>query len=277
MISRDDLTKIAKQKGFPLHVIEKDYALTWALKAIYSNPKLFACLAFKGGTCLSKIYAEKYRLSEDLDFTAFGKQRLSNGELRQELEKAFNSANQRGAPNLEIIVKDIHENPGLIQMPVKYVGPLNYPGRLKVEVSLQEKMLFACEQLDSREKTYADIEIFKANCYALDEILLEKLRAIMQRGKTRDYYDLWQLVTRKELLAGKLDAGYLEKRRADLVEKCGANGIEYRPQTMFGEENLSDAQKEWQNSLGRVVKNLPDFKTVIDGLKKIFRQEADLA
>ena len=131
MISRDDLTKIAKQKGFPLHVIEKDYALTWALKAIYSNHKLFAYLAFKGGTCLSKIYAENYRLSEDLDFTAYWKERLSNEELKQELANAFNSANQLGAPNLEIIEKEVHENPGLIQIPVRYNGPLNHPGKLK--------------------------------------------------------------------------------------------------------------------------------------------------
>ena len=281
MISRDELTKTARQKGFPLDVIEKDYALTWTLKAIYSNEKLSKYLVFKGGTCLSKMYAENYRLSEDLDFSAYNQGDLTKDELKQEVAKALLAANQLGAPNLEIIEKEIHENPGLIQIQVRYIGPLNHPGRLKMEVSLKEWVKYAAHYESSKEKSYADLEAFRVHCYDLQEILVEKLRAIMQRGKTRDYYDLWQLMTRKELtlLNGEDDEendNELGRIRGILVEKCNKNEVLYEPEVMFSETQLSEAGKEWQNSLGRLVKNLPEFYTVISDLKEIFWREAEL-
>jgi predicted nucleotidyltransferase component of viral defense system len=54
----------AATTGLPARLVEKDYFCTVVL----------ACLAgveglvFKGGTCLAKVYADFYRLSEDLDF-----------------------------------------------------------------------------------------------------------------------------------------------------------------------------------------------------------------
>ncbi len=282
MISREELTRIARQKEFPLDVIEKDYALTWALKAIYSNEKLFKYLVFKGGTCLSKIYAENYRLSEDLDFSAYKDGKLSTEELKQEIANSFTQANQIGAPNLEIIEKSTHENPGLyLQMRVRYVGPLNHPNQLKLDISLQEWVLYEGQKKVSKEKSYSDIAPFDVHCYDLQEILLEKLRAAMQRGKTRDYYDLWQLMTRNDLmlLRGEGDEendNELGRIRNNLVDKCQNKDVPYEPEVMFSETQLSEAEKEWQNSLGRLVKNLPEFSTVISTLKKIFWREAEL-
>ncbi|MFH1246842.1 MAG: nucleotidyl transferase AbiEii/AbiGii toxin family protein, partial [Candidatus Micrarchaeota archaeon] len=160
MISRDELTRVAKTKGFPLDVVEKDYALTWTLKAIYSNEKLFKYLVFKGGTCLSKIYAENYRLSEDLDFSTYNEDKLTTDEVKQELTKAFTQANQIGAPNLEIIEKETHENQGFLQMRIRYVGPLNHPGRLKIEISTQEWVLYISQKKVSKEKSYSDMGSF---------------------------------------------------------------------------------------------------------------------
>lgn len=278
MISREELTRIATRNGFPLQVMEKDYALTWALKAIYSNPRLFNYLVFKGGTCLSKVYAEKYRLSEDLDFSTYDVAKLSNEELKQELTKAFTVANQIGAPNLEILEKDMVENPGMINLQIRYIGPLNQPDKLKIDISLREYILFEAKQHISKETKYSDIEPFTIHCYDLIEILLEKLRAIIQRGKTRDYYDVWQIMTRTDL---RKQAPFdLFRIRLNLEEKYRyGDDVSYEPERMFDEDQLDITSKMWKDGLGRLVKEkeLPSFDDVISDLKRIFWAEAELA
>ncbi len=50
--------------GFTARLIEKDYYCSLILRHLFSRETQ---LVFKGGTCLSKVYADFYRLSEDLD------------------------------------------------------------------------------------------------------------------------------------------------------------------------------------------------------------------
>jgi len=69
MISPQELRKTAREKGLALDLVEKDYILGWLLFGMTSSP-ISKCIAFKGGTALSKIYfPNQWRLSEDLDFT----------------------------------------------------------------------------------------------------------------------------------------------------------------------------------------------------------------
>ena len=55
----------AQRTGFASRLIEKDYFCSLSLEYMASASK---DLVFKGGTCLAKVYAGFYRLSEDLDF-----------------------------------------------------------------------------------------------------------------------------------------------------------------------------------------------------------------
>jgi predicted nucleotidyltransferase component of viral defense system len=65
LIDRRELLEKARERGLPLAMIEKDYALGWLLLGL-SGAK---GLVFKGGTALSKVYFPRtWRLSEDLDF-----------------------------------------------------------------------------------------------------------------------------------------------------------------------------------------------------------------
>ena len=59
----------ANLKKVPLHVIEKDYALSYVLAGMAKQSELSHSLIFKGGTALKKIFFGDYRFSEDLDFT----------------------------------------------------------------------------------------------------------------------------------------------------------------------------------------------------------------
>ena len=273
MITKQELQRVAKQKGIAdLAFMEKDYAITWALKAIYSNPILEKALVFKGGTCISKIYAENYRLSADLDFSIHKGIKLNAQEFEQELAKAFEQAKSEGGPELKL--KDRHSNPGYITFQIQYTAILEQSARLKLDISLNEKVICAANSLALKEKTYSDINEFKIHCYALQEIAVEKMRALFQRGKSRDYYDLWRLMTEPNLKKQvMLDVSDL---RPFLEEKCLTNGVPYEPELMFDDKQLQDAKDHWKDSLGRMVAELPDFEKIIAELKEIFFEENEL-
>lgn len=276
MITKEELLRIAAKKGFRNpQIVEKDYALTWALNAIYANEKLGKYLVFKGGTCLSKVYAQGYRMSEDLDFSAYKEGQLTPSELESELEKAFEEANKNGAPSLMLKKEETHQNPGLLTFQVKYTGPLGNPNRIKIELSSKEYVKYISESHPINENHYPDIRQFNIHCYHFFELFAEKLRAIMQRGKSRDYYDVWQMLKRPELRK-KLPI-YLFELQDLFYEKCYFNSVPYEPENIFSKEKIEGAEKYWEQGLGYLVKELPDFKTVIKELKNEFFGEAELA
>ena len=65
---RQALGAASDKSGRPLHLLEKDIWVVWALNALFTSP-LGPDLAFKGGTSLSKAYGMIRRFSEDVDLT----------------------------------------------------------------------------------------------------------------------------------------------------------------------------------------------------------------
>ena len=95
----------------------------------------------------------------------------------------------------------------------------------------------------------------------LEEILAEKIRSIIQRGKSRDYYDVWMMVKVR-----KFD---LDKIRRLIVEKCRYRNIDFSVERIFDEDRLRETGKFWETGLRDLVKKLPDFD-LLAGLKIIF-------
>ena len=65
---REALLVAAERSGRPLHLLEKDVWVVWALKHLFAGPHAER-LVFKGGTSLSKAYGVIRRFSEDVDLT----------------------------------------------------------------------------------------------------------------------------------------------------------------------------------------------------------------
>ena len=65
---RDALGVAADRSGRPIHLLEKDIWVVWALATLYAAP-IGKHLVFKGGTSLSKAYKVIRRFSEDVDLT----------------------------------------------------------------------------------------------------------------------------------------------------------------------------------------------------------------
>jgi len=83
VIGKAELLETAAKLGLRPDVVEKDYALGWALAGIYAHAELREEWIFKGGTCLKKCYFETYRFSEDLDFTLTDAAHLDEAFLKR--------------------------------------------------------------------------------------------------------------------------------------------------------------------------------------------------
>lgn len=105
---------------------------------------------------------------------------------------------------------------------------------------------------------YADMDPFIVNVFDLREIVSEKIRALMQRSKPRDYFDIWFLLKNK-----KFD---VKEIRTAVIEKCNRIGIKYYPEKIFSDTET--LRRQWKTDLVHLVRELPDFDAVISDLKK---------
>lgn len=255
MIKGAEIQKKAFQAGVRDQQIEKDYVLSWILSGIAQHTHLSKNLVFKGGTVLKKVYFEAYRFSEDLDFTLV--ETCSDAQLFGWFNEVFLSIKELANIPLSIVESKVHEDNGL-NFYVAYVGPLGGVGsnkRIKVDIARDEKLEFATA-LKPAIISYSDLHDhpYKLLCYSLEEILVEKLRAVLQRTQARDFYDIW-------FLTEKYDMGpefFLEEFR----RKCGLKN--QVPGEFFKklEQKIPLYKGQWEKSLRDQIEDLPDFDKV---------------
>lgn len=254
MIPADRIRKIARERKFPAGVMEKDYALSWLLSGIYSS-NLKDIFIFKGGTALSKVYFPKiWRLSEDLDFTVINA--TSAPKIKSMLKECLDALNERSGMSFSVI--EFHSNPGHIISTVQFTGPLG-KNSIKLDISLDEMLAEKPSKKHVGEE-FEDIRKFDIFVYSLEEILAEKLRSIIQRGKSRDYFDVWMLFQ-----IGGFDK---DKVKSIFIEKCRFKKIELSYDLFFEERKIEEARDFWKTGLSRLMENVPDFEIVIRDLKK---------
>jgi predicted nucleotidyltransferase component of viral defense system len=79
---------------------------------------------------------------------------------------------------------------------IRYTGPLGGQGHhksVKVDISRSELLVFEPVKKPAI-LPYTDLVAHKLFCYTLEEVLVEKMRSVMQRMVARDFYDLWYLL-----------------------------------------------------------------------------------
>ena len=173
-LSREQLTIINRNNHqYPLQIAEKDYFLAIVSKIIYAS-KLKNKLVFKGGTALFHVYLPQARFSEDLDFTAYSK------VTKQEVEQVFSSYNF-----LEI--KDLDETQFTLRVRrLKYTGPISQAS-IKIDIDFTQNILLTPKAMDYKN-VYGVIT--KVRVMDIKEIAAEKIRAMSERPRYRDFYDL---------------------------------------------------------------------------------------
>ncbi len=224
MIRPGEVQQKANAAGVRDQQIEKDYILSWILFGISNHEHLSQSIVFKGGTVLKKAYFEDYRFSEDLDFTLVQSE-ISDEQIFLWYREVFEFIKDEANIPLDIIDDNKHEDGG-INFFISYIGPLGGQGhnkKVKVDISRSEQLVFE-PKVNNIFVDYSDLNKHQLLCYPLEEILVEKMRSVMQRMQARDLYDIWYLVSvRKNHLKKTVRAiEYYKKNRiwTMIAPKC---------------------------------------------------------
>jgi uncharacterized protein len=240
--------------------IEKDYILTWILWGIATQPTLANALAFKGGTVLKKAYFEDYRFSEDLDFTVVAE--ITNDALLALMAGVFERILEEANIPLQIVDQGEHIS-GSIHFQIAYTGPLGGKGKqIKVDITCGEAMQYPTVWLPIF-LGYSDLQDFKLQCYSLEEVIVEKMCAVIGRMQPRDLYDLWYLTDIHGVDVSDCQLEFERKARHKNYDPA-------RFKTAL-EGKLLQYKARWQGSLVDQMQNLPDFDTAVRALKKHMR------
>lgn len=209
MIRSAEIRRIAGAAGVEPRIVELDYALGWALRGIASNEYLSKRLVFKGGTCLRKCYFPDYRFSEDLDFTAI--QWFAWEELEDAVVDGFARASKLSGidfaardPRLRIVNDEYGRE--TLRITLYWRGPHasgGSPPGLRLDISRDEVLVFkSVHRAVTHDFSDADeLGSLKIDCYALEEVMAEKVRAVLgQRiyAVSRDLYDIFSLLDHVE-------------------------------------------------------------------------------
>jgi uncharacterized protein len=265
MIKPGEIQNRARADGVRDQQIEKDYILSWILQGIAQYDQLSKTIVFKGGTVLKKVYFEDYRFSEDLDFTLLNND-ISNDQIFKWFAEVFEYIQEEANIPLEIIDNHEHEDGG-INFYISYVGPLGGLGstkKLKIDISRSESLAFK-PIMKEIILGYSDQEAHQLLCYPLEEVLVEKMRSVMQRMQARDFYDIWYL-----LEIHKMDIVFY---MAEFRTKCESKEVDSGKFHTKLEQRLPQYKGRWQSSMADQIHDLPDFdkvmREVMRHLKKI--------
>jgi predicted nucleotidyltransferase component of viral defense system len=260
-------------------ILEQDYLLSYILVGITQVPILQNTLIFKGGTALKKCYFGDYRFSEDLDFST-----LNNAprgvDLLHYIEEACMKAEALLGEHTPVeivceryIEKDPHPD-GQEAFTVKARFPWHRQPqtRVMIEITMQE-IVHRSPILRPILHEYGDELSASLYVYTLEEIMAEKLRALLQhtkklhergwgRSRARDYYDLWRIFNQYEK---DLD---LSEFTQLVHSKCSAKNVSYNNVGDFFQDiMLANVTNTWEQWLGPLVPNLPSLSEVIADLR----------
>ena len=272
MIAKREILAIAQETSLTPHVVEKDYVLGWMLAGIYGHEDLAESWIFKGGTCLKKCFFETYRFSEDLDFTLRKPEHLDANLL----EAVFSEIGEwiYGQTGIEIPAEkqkfDIYQNPrGQIscQGKISYkdpVSPTHALPRIKLDLSADERVVLPPVRAQIFHP-YSDAPEDGIEVLAYDyiEAFAEKVRALAERTRPRDLYDVVHLYRNTE--ARPEPQRFIEVLRA----KCEFKGIGI-PRMADLEPHRAELEAGWIHMLEHQLPALLPVTTFWDALPEIF-------
>ena len=253
MIPENEFRQLARTTGVPISTIERDYAQNWLLAHL---PEM----AFKGGTGLRKVYLENYRFSDDLDFTLV--KNIKIDRLRDQIHISITRARSSVWINfLDDIKLDEVKNGYVITIYFRILRTTGDPLKIKLDLTKKKNEIIV-EPLQRKGliHNYSDELQKRVLVYSIDEIFAEKVRALFERTRPRDLYDVWHLneshVLDRSILKKKCDFKHVELDLEDLKSR------------------RSRFVNAWGRSLIHQMKDLPPadkvFESVIKNLKGYF-------
>jgi predicted nucleotidyltransferase component of viral defense system len=185
MIPQAYITEWANQVPWQTNEqVEQDLVICRALVEIFSDEFLAQRLAFRGGTALHKLYLNPQpRYSEDIDLVQITAEPFGPvvDRLRERLAFLGDPARKQKENNFTLHYSFESEFP-----PVQNL-------RLKVETNCREHFtVLGYQQFPFQVNSSWFTGACNITTYPLEELLGTKLRALYQRRKGRDLYDMYK-------------------------------------------------------------------------------------
>jgi predicted nucleotidyltransferase component of viral defense system len=273
------LKTTARRLAIPYETVLKDYAIGHLLSAIAGEQSVTDSLIMKGGTALKKLYFGDYRFSEDLDFTAEGGPRGAALEdaLRAVASRAQETLSSKG-PFAVVVDRVVHRDPHPHDQE-SFAFRVQYPWQrrplclVKLEVTVDEAILLLAPARPIIHG-YGEELTGAVRAYSLEEIVAEKLRALLQnearrgergwvRPRCRDLYDLWRI------LGNPLAVLDLAAIRRILPAKCAVRDVRFGSAADFFPAALVDVIRTgWDADLAPLVLDLPPADLVVADLRR---------
>lgn len=270
MITHQEIKDLVNEWGLREDVIEKDYVIGWLLWGIGRDPQLSSAWAFKGGTALKKCYIETWRFSEDLDFTVLPNNPLKPEEIEPILKRILERVHEESG--IDFSVREIkfkyNEQYQYTEGSIYYRGPRNAPtpSRIKLDLNGSEKVIRPTVLRDISHR-FSDVlpKPAQIRCYAFEEVYAEKLRAMGERGRPRDLYDIVLLFRRPDI---QTEPKFI---KSVLIEKCASKSVPVPTlESIQQSDNKAELISEWENMLGHQLPALPPFEDSWSVLPDIF-------
>lgn len=266
MISLAEVRRRASSVPGGEAMVERDYLISWALKAIYGITRLRQSFVLKGGTALRKLYFPQTRFSVDLDFTLV--ERIPEEQLRTLLIEVGSQV-ETGcglnflAPRAQFQKASDEQGAETFQARLYFrrlVHPAGAPLALLIDTIYDEVILLPIQErvMSYSYSDAADFGQVMVRAYSLEEIAAEKLRGLLfQRvnPSPRDAYDLWLL----------WHSGMVSWDRVIQVfpQKCAHRGISIAPLSAdLLREQERAVQAVWQSTLSGLLGDYPPFEEI---------------
>lgn len=219
--------------------VEQDLILSRILCHLFSSSLLKEKLAFRGGTALNKLFFNPpLRYSEDIDLVQLSAEPIGEvmNELRELIDPWLGEPKWRlGQGRVTLIYRFISEEPEI-------------PMRVKIEINSREHFtLLGLIHIPFVVKNKWFTGKANVTTYQINELLGTKLRALYQRSKGRDLFDLERALTLLNNISPKE------------IIRCF---MDYMKQ-----ENLSVSRAEFEKNMHEKIKNY-DFLNDMHGLLK---------
>ena len=270
MIRHEEIRDLEVEWGLREDVIEKDYVLGWVLWGIGSDSVLSNAWIFKGGTCLKKCFLETYRFSENLDFTVLHDGPITPEEVRPIVEQILSRVSAESGIDFSVRPPRFQSrrDPLSTEGRIYYRGPRQAPNPVSIKLDLSKnEAVVQPSVLRTITHLFSDRlpELSAVRTYAFEEVFAEKIRAMGERCRPRDLYDIVNLFRRRDFREHP-DVIY-----EVLTAKCQFKGIPVPDvASLEGSPYRSELESEWANMLGHQLPVLPPFEPYWNELDALF-------
>ncbi|MFH0770839.1 MAG: nucleotidyl transferase AbiEii/AbiGii toxin family protein [Candidatus Peregrinibacteria bacterium] len=271
MIPLVELQESASEWGLPLTTVERDYALGWVLWGIGTEPEIMDRWVFKGGTCLKKCFTETWRFSEDLDFSLLPESTMDVEYLNSAIASVLGRVSEQSGIDFSVQPPAFRLRPDGASAEGKLyfrslTGMSHAPLSIKLDLTTSERIVTEPVRRPIQH-AYSDALPGNADvlCYSYPEVFAEKIRAMGERSRPRDLYDIINLYWRHD------SALHREEVARVLAEKCRAKSIVLvTHETILRSPFLDELKSEWSNMLKHQLKELPPFDHFFGELSAFF-------